>query len=304
MVNKYQYEKLVWLDLESPTDEELREVMDEYNLSPLLAEELRIPSPKPKVDLYKNLILLILHFPAYMDSHVSEFNQEVDFIIGRDFLITVRYDAIETIHKFSKEFEVNAILEKHDFDNSPGHLFFHLISKLYQTLEHELDFIAGALDEVEARIFQGHEKEVVIEISELSRDLLNFKQAMGGHREVLSSFEVASRGFFGASFSYPVKSIIAQYYRIYRIINDNKESLIELRQTNDSLLSTKQNEVMKFLTIMAFITFPLSLFASIFGMNTDYLPIVGMKNDFWIVMSVMFTITVIFFTFFKYKKWL
>ena len=61
---------------------------------------------------------------------------------------------------------------------------------------------------------------------------------------------------------------------------------------------------MKVLTIMAFITFPLSVIASIFGMNTKTLPIVGVPHDFWIIMGIMVFATIMFFALFKYKKWL
>jgi magnesium transporter len=97
---------------------------------------------------------------------------------------------------------------------------------------------------------------------------------------------------------------MGEYYRIKNSVVTHYDSLHELRETNNSLLSTKQNEVMKILTIMAFITFPLSLFASIFGMNTVYLPIVGNQYDFWIITGGMVIATVAFFTFFKKKKWL
>ena len=70
------------------------------------------------------------------------------------------------------------------------------------------------------------------------------------------------------------------------------------------MVSTKQNEVMKGLAIMAFVTFPLSLIATIFGMNTHYLPIVGMRGDFWVIIGAMLFLTACFFWYFKRKRWL
>ncbi len=55
---------------------------------------------------------------------------------------------------------------------------------------------------------------------------------------------------------------------------------------------------------MAFVTFPLSLFASIFGMNTVATPILGHRLDFWIIVGFMLSAAVVFFSYFKYKKWL
>ena len=110
--------------------------------------------------------------------------------------------------------------------------------------------------------------------------------------------------FFGVEFIYHIKSISGEYYKLHDEIRVLRESLAELRATNNSLLTTKQNEIMKVLTIMAFVTFPLSVIASIFGMNTKTLPIVGNPYDFWIIMGIMGFATVVFFALFKYKKWM
>ena len=306
MVTRYRHRNVTWIDLESPTSEEVRELMNEYEIHPTVAEELLLPTIKPKVELYEGqYIYLILHFPAFRHTHnTNSQNQEVDFIIGKDFLITTRYDTIDPLHKFAQLFEVNSILDKSDFASHAGYLFFYMVKKLYKALEHELAYIIDALEEVESEVFNGNEKEMVVELSRISRDLLNFKQALRLHKEILESFEVAGLGFFGSSFARELRALSSEYSRVEGGINANFDSLLELRETNNSLLFTKQNEVMKILTIMAFVTFPLSLIASIFGMNTTFLPIVGHPLDFWIIIGIMAVATTFFFIFFKHKHWL
>ena len=83
-----------------------------------------------------------------------------------------------------------------------------------------------------------------------------------------------------------------------------KEYLDELRSTNDSLLSTSQNEVMKILTVTNFIVLPLSLIAGIFSMNTLTTPVVGHSYDFAIVLIMMLLLAGGMFIFFRLKKWL
>lgn len=304
MLTKYTHKNVTWVDLESPTKEEVHKVMIEYSIHPTVAEELLMPTMKPRVDLHDNFIYLILHFPAFKHTHKLGQNQEIDFIVGKDFIITTRYDTIDPLHKFSKIFETNSILDKSDIGTHAGFVFFFMIKKLYKSLEHELEYIDDALERIEDDIFEGREKQMVIALSVVSRDLLNFKQAMHSHKEVLDSFEEASIKFFGKDFSHHIKSIISEYYRVNNMIGMHSDSLYELRQTNDSLLSTKQNEVMKTLTIMALVTFPLSLIAAIFGMNTKKLPIVGSPNDFWIIMGIMLTLALIMFIYFKIKRML
>jgi magnesium transporter len=87
-------------------------------------------------------------------------------------------------------------------------------------------------------------------------------------------------------------------------MNSSRASLLELRETNNSLLTTKQNELMKTFTIMAFLMLPLSLIAGVFGMNAEHMPIIGNAFDFWIVLGCMLAVVVVFFAFFKYKRWL
>lgn len=305
MIARYRHKNLTWVDLESPTQEEALLIMEEFDINPIVTEELLLPTLKPKVDFHREYIYLILHFPALRHTHKNEqSNQEVDFIIGKNFLITTRYDTIDPLHKFSKVFEVNSILDKSDIGDHAGYLFFYMIKKLYKALDHELDVIRDGLETIEKGIFDGDEKNMVIEISKTSRDLLNFKQATTPHRDVLDSFEEAGKQFFGPGFVYHLKSVSAEYFRIHHGIHELSDSIIELRETNNSLLSTKQNEIMKILTIMAFITFPLSLIASIFGMNTDILPIVGRPYDFYIIVGTMLVATIAFFGLFKYKRWL
>ena len=111
MISRYKYRDLVWVDMERPSHEEVRQIMEEFEIHPIVADELLSPSLRPKVDRYENFIYLILHFPAIRHSHNNS-SQEVDFIIGKKFIITVRYELLDPLHKFSKVFEVNSILNK------------------------------------------------------------------------------------------------------------------------------------------------------------------------------------------------
>ena len=305
MITRHELNNLTWVDLTSPTQEEIRQIMDEYHVPAMLGEELLLPTLRPKVERVDGLIYMVLHFPLLRHTHEVEQNQEVDFIIGKDVLITTRYDTIDPMHKFSKVFEVNSILNRGAMGHEHvGYILFFMLLKLYGSILHELEYISDELDAVEDRIFQGDERAMVVALSHHSRDLLNIKQALRDHKDMLESFREASVEFFGPAYGTYARKIIAEYFRMYHTLRANIETLAELRETNNSLLTTKQNEVMKIFTIMAFVTFPLSLLAAIFGMNTTYLPIIGHPGDFWIIMSIMFIATLAFFVFFKYKKWL
>jgi magnesium transporter len=304
MITRQIVNNLTWIDLESPTKDEIENIMREFKIHPAVADDMLSPTLKPRIDLHENFIYLILHFPALKHTHKTQKNQEVDFIISKEFLITTHYDTIDPLHKFSKVLEVSAILKKADLGEHAGYLFFYIIRKLYRALVHELEAVGDEIDKIEDHIFAGEEKEMVEEISKVGRDLIDFKQILGLHYYTLDSFKDASKEFFGDKFVTHVKSIIAEFAKVDHMLKSHKEAIVELRETNNSLVSTRQNEVMKILTIMAFVTFPLSLFANLFGMNVQNFPIVGHPYDFWIIVGIMFIGMLCFFIWFKYKNWL
>jgi magnesium transporter len=290
--------------MESPTKEEAASIAQEFHLHPLVEGEIVSPSLRPKVDVHKDSIYLILHFPAFRHSHREDLRQEVDFVIGKNFLITVHYDSIDAIHKFTKEFEVNSILSKHDMGEHAGFLFFYLITKLYRSLEHELEHIEERLNHAEGKIFKGEEDEMVAVLSYINRDLIDFKQALRTHKDVLVSLETAGTKFFGEDFSFYLQSITGEYYKVANIVDGHRETLVDLRETNDSLLTTQTGTIMKRLTFVSFATFPPMLIASLFGMNALHTPFIGHPMDFWIILGIMLAITSMIIGFFFYKKWL
>jgi magnesium transporter len=279
--------------------------MEEFSVDPLIAEELVTPSLRNRVDARDEYFYVVLHFPSFKHLHdIAAVPLELDFIVGRNWIITTRYVEIDPLHQFSRLFEMETMLDRKNIAQHGGYVFYYMLTELYKTLADELTHIGVKLDAVDERIFEGFEKEMVVEISNISRDLLNYAQALDSHDSMLQSLETPGVALFGYEYARNIRSIIGEYMRLANAIKSNRESLSELRQTNNSLLNTKQNETMQIFTIMAFITFPLSLVAGVFGMNTIHTPFVGHKWDFWIIVGIMIAGAVAFFAFFKYKKWL
>ena len=302
MIIKYQKKYSTWIDVSLPHKDEVDAIMREYSIDSVVGRDLLHPTPKPKVVATNDKIYTVVHIPVFKNSHArGATSQEIDFVIGRKVLISVRYDTIDALYKYTKEIEVNELLDREDGGN---HTFVDIMIEIYKSLFDELSFIEDRLSEIEKRIFRGEEKQMVERISEAGRDLLNFRRIIEPHGDMLHSLRLMGVDVLGKKFNGEMDALVDEWERLLKNLDNHRNFLAELRETNNSLLSTKQNEIMKILTIMAFVTFPLSLIAAIFGMNTDNLPIVGYPNDFWIVMGIMGSATAIMFGYFRHKKWL
>lgn len=303
MLSRYQQAGLVWVDLESPTQSEIQSIVDEFGIAVSIAEELLLPSGKPRAEVYGRYLYVIFHFPALRHSHKTR-EQEIDFIVGRDFIITAHHEVIDPLHKFSKIFEVNSVLERNDIGEHAGFLFFYMLKKLYKAVEHELEYIHRDQNEIEEHIFAGHEASMVAALSKSARDLLNLRQTIEPHHEVLREVEEGGPRLFGDDFVPYVRALSNEYYRVHTHILRRTEVLHELRESNNSLLTTKQNETMKIFTVLAFFTFPLALITEVINIDSIHNPIRGLPYDFWITISILCTTALGMLVYFKNKKWL
>ncbi len=289
-----------WVDINTPSEEEVESLVLTYNIDQSVAKDLVYPTPKQQARELEEMFYAVIHIPAFRHSHTSENPQEIDCVIKKDSLISTRYDSIDALHLYAKQSEVADILK----NGKDTHPFFGLMKEIYNSLFNELYYIEDWIKDIEQNIFQGKEKEMVMAISSVSRNLLNFERIVMPHKAIWQTILASSKEMFGKKFESEAQNLLEDWERLALFEKNLAEMISEIRETNNSMLSTKQNEIMKVLTIMAFITFPLSLIAAIFGMNTKSIPIIGLPHDFWLVIGIMLVATLAMFTFFRYKKWI
>lgn len=304
MIQTLKNKKMTWVNLFSPTKKEIDEVKKKFKIHPLIINELSKPTLRSRVDVYDKALYLILHFPIFDPKKQSTISREIDFVVGKNFIITAHYKAIEPFDNFIKVCDLDKGTRDDCLGEHSGQLLFSILKRLYSFALRELDHIDAKITKIEDKIFDGYEKEMVKELSILGRDILDFRRTIKPQETVLSSLEQTGTQFFPKAFIPYLSYIYGEYYRVWNALENHKETVEALQSTNESLLSTKTNETMKVLTIMAFIAFPLTLIAGIFGMNTKDMPIIGEHGDFWIIMGIMAIATFFMFMFFRFLKWI
>jgi len=305
MIARYQHKELTWIDVESPSSEEIKHLMEEYRLPELVAEEMVNATLRSKVDLYDDFMYVILHFPILHTQAGGAGEQEIDFVIGKDFVITIRYEPVEPLKNFAARFETMKHIGKDGAHVHGGLLFMKMTKELYTRSLHELDDIMNTIKQIENSIFQNQEVGMVRKILWTSRKLLDFKQALRFHRDILRSYETASKKFFGDEYEFFAGIIIAEYNKVNSLLEGLRDTLAELQRTNDSLLSTKSNDIMRALTIITFALTPFTLITGIFAMSMDTSVIfIKTQADFFFVIGGTLFIALGMFLFFRHKHWI
>jgi magnesium transporter len=307
MITTHEQRGITWLDLESPNDQEIAGLVRRYGLHPLVGEELKSSPSQAKIDFYKDYVMVILTVPVRIrqDGGYTIADREIDFVIGKDFLITSRSEKVDELEYFSRIFDANAILNKNESMKHAGHLFYYIVMRLYGGMVNDLENIKDTLQAAELGIFKGNERGMVEVLSRVSRELIDFTQTARVHRDIWDEMiEFSPKDLFGAEYADSIKEIRDEFNRIHELVANARELLTDLRATNDSLLNTKQNEIIKVLTLVAFVFQPLTFVAALFTIPALYVPFIDQKEGWIIIAGIMITMAFGIWTFFKSKKWI
>lgn len=306
IMNTIKSKKITWIDIEGPTNKDVNYLRKNFNFHPLVLEELIPPSYRSRVDHYGQYLFLILHVP-FLNKETREIkSRELDIIVTKDALITSRYHSVLPLKALFDQCDLYEEARIEYMNQTTGHLLYHILERIIEYILPRLDFLEEKIDEIEDEIFHGKEKEMVTEISIIKRAVIDFRRVVKPQQDLTQSLLKRGVEFFDKKLEPYLFDLRGGYSKIWHTLENQRETIEALEDTNQSLLSTKTNEVMKVLTVFASIAFPLTLLASIFGMNVN-LPFAGEPGsglDFWIVSFIMIMTTIVLIVYFKKQKWL
>lgn len=297
-------EKLTWIELQKPTQADIEWIGEKFKLHPLVLKELLPPLDQPKLEEFDDYLFIVLFYPFFNPETQETIPLELDIIAGKDYLITNHYRSIVPLKAIFDRCNIFEDVRKQYTDEGPAELVYRIINEVLLACFPKLTSIGKKIDSIEKEVFAGYYKKAVKDIAFLQRDIIDFGRIMAPQRLALEKLPQAIKALFGKKPLPYFHALLGSYERIRTILQTHQETLSSLDSTNQSLLSTRTNEIIKLLTIFSVIVFPLTLLAGIFGMNTKYLPFVGWPGDFWIITGIMAIGVIIMIAFFKKKKWI
>jgi magnesium/cobalt transport protein CorA len=305
MISRHEYRGGVWIDLEQPTPDEVREIAQEFSVSERLEREMLSPTPTPLVASEGGKTMLVLHFPAHGAEDGKTENQELDFIVGSNVILTVRYEIVAPLHHLQKLLETQELVSKNPTLTTDV-LLEVLFAHLYTSVHDHTNHIVSHLAHIEAEMFNGNERTTVRSILDISREFLHMETALANQEEPLDRFfkTLIRHEVLEKSFEQRTERILAERTQVARLIETHRAVATELRETNIALLSSRQNEIMKTLTVVTFIFLPLELITFIFSMHMLGTPLEQNPNAFWIILASMFGVLGLMVLILSKKRWL
>lgn len=298
-INKITFSNgFTWHDFLDNSPDVVSYLRKNFSFSSLDLKNVAAPVQRPRLDINRDYLFMILLFPIFLRKERMIVPSEVDFFLGNNYLITVHQNDLpplrESFHYFKTQIDKSVNLMS---------LTGHILESLSDYCMPILDHIAWDIDALDKKLLSDMEESIIKDILKIKRNIVGFRKSVQGLKTVYQELESAVKSAFDSP-RHALDRTIEQTKVVWEVLENHRETIDALQTTNESLLSFRLNSIIKTLTIMSFVIFPLNLLAGLFSMNTVVTPLVNGENGFWIIVGMMVFGTFIMFIFFKSKKWL
>ena len=294
---------LRWVNIERPRAADQAWLEERFDFHPLDYEDVLSRNQRPKVDEYDGYLFIVLHFPRY-DKNVGRLNAaELDLFVGPDFLITLPNESLQPVEYLFDRCRANEETREELFSKGPGYLLYRIVDACVDASFPMLRKMGNKLEQLEDAIFEGQSDKVVRDISNVKQEIINFRKIVRPQRAAFRDLERTKQRYIAEDLDIYFDDINDASERVWDLLENYKEVVEALEGTNESVLSHRVNDVLRVLTAFSAIFLPLTLLASVFGMNVR-VPGEGDIDGFIIVVVTMVVMLGGMLGYFRYRNWL
>lgn len=294
---------LTWVHLDRPDSKAAHELAERFGWHALDVEDVLSKRQRPKIDEYPDYLFAVLHFPVY-DKAIQRLNAaELDVFLAQDYLVTLPNVELLPVTRLFDRCRTDERLREELFAKGSGRLAYEVLDDLFDYCFPILDKIGHKLDSVEDDMFERRAEDVVRDLSNVKQEIISYRKIIKPERATLRQLERRVERFLPEELDLYFDDIVDAAERIWDLLDNYKEVVEGLESTNESVISHRQNDVLRVLTTFSAILLPLTLIASVFGMNVDF-PGFGSAAAFWVIVAAMVAVGATLLGFFRWKRWL
>jgi magnesium transporter len=298
----------LWVDLENPTAEEAKFVLEDvFHFHPLSIEDCVMESMTPKVEEYTPkeddrfvpYLFMVIHAVDYSRKDGVFATNELNFFLGKNFLVTYHQDPLRSV-AMTEERCVKATTH---IGRAPDRVAHTLLDSIVENYKPALDELALEIAELEQQALQDPGKETLNKILQIKKEVLHLRQIIGPQREVLARFASGEFKLIRAHMVPYYRDVYDGLFRISGLAQAYTDSLTGILQVYLNMSSNRTGEVVKLLTMITVITTPLMMVGTWYGMNFKHMPELEWQHGYWVAGGLTLVSTAMTYWYFKRKNW-
>ena len=298
--------KIKWIHLSKPTHHELEEAIKNLDLHEMVEQDLIEPSAHDKIDVYDDCIFLVIHFPKYNEKLWKYLSNEMNIILGRDFIITITKYPTNNIEKIRQEYEQEIKEEweeAEEYKISPYYILYKIIDVMYDKILLGLNKFNLDLMEMEKQVFDKSfvDTDLLKNVLIKKRNTVLLKTIISPQEEILVELQKVTANFYEGDLDVYFEDLEYKTSKILghiSIIHENIDSIGEIFNTLTNMMTNKNIGILTVLTVIIWI---MTMISGIYGMNI-WLPFQNYPGAFIVLMVFMVIMAVFTVLIFKKKK--
>ncbi len=292
-----------WLDVDGVHEVEIVEAIGKhYHLHPLLLEDVLNTEQKPKLEHFGEQNIFVVMKMLQFNEVLNEIDTEhVALVLGKDYIIS-----FQEVHKTDV---FNAIFERLKASvgktrtGKADYLFYSLCDLVVDNYFVILEKFSEKFEELEVKIIENPHKDDQTLLYELRRELMQIRKAVLPLRDIFGSLTRENSSLIQSSTNIYLRDVYDHVLQTLETIETYREMIENIQNIYLTSLSNKMNSVMKTLTVFTAIFMPLTFIAGVYGMNFENMPELKHPNGYFVTIGIMFVTAIIFWIYFKWKKY-
>jgi len=334
------FQDFSFINVISPGKLELKYLKNNYGFDTLHLDDYINKIQTPKVETFKNYSLIVLDFPYFSangaqpvlktdektnkpflenlleipKSTLPQFpssekrrrilSTQVDFFLGKNYLVVLHEGFLTPINDIFTNCQKTMQNRREYLSDGPVFLAYRIIDSLVDSCFPVVNEISSSIDKIDRELENVHYKKTIENISITRRNIVFFSTMIkpiiplfrqleeGKHKELNGSMEP----FWG--------NVLDHLQKIWERLEDSRELIEGISLSNESILSFKNNEIVRFLTVITSISFPFVIVNNLYSMNIAGLPYSQHPWIVWVLFGIIFTAGVGIIVYFKARDWI
>ena len=290
-----------WIDVYGLAQIEfIEEIGKQFDLHPLVLEDILSPNQRPKLEDYGNYIFAVLKKLSWNNEKEDFEYEQISLILGENFVISFQ----ERDNKlFNPIYERIYIPKGRIRLMGADYLFYALIDLIIDNYFIVLEKVGEDIEDLEDVLIKNPEPETLQLIYKLKRSSIELRKSIWPIREVINKLQREQSNLINVELQIYLRDIYDHIFRISDLLENYRDIIFGMLDMYLSSVSNRMNDIMKVLTMISTIFIPLSFLAGFYGMNIIVYR--SYQNDLLIILIIIMTIIAfLMFIFFKRKKWI
>lgn len=298
---------LKWIHIPMANEAGMEYLAKNFDFHHLDLEDCLSTKQRPKIDEYDDYIFIVIQLPERHSRLGFIKVSEANIFIGNGYLITVNHKN-RNLEKLFNQLSEDKAQRKKYMQHGSGYMLYELIKYLFQSTYPMLDSLGHQINKLEREVFSENNKlqqhDRLRDILIVKKDIINFRRIIIPQRSVLAALGHKHAKFLPSDLEVYFDDVVDIIETMFGTLENYRDLIVSLQETNESVISHNTNNVIKTLTIFSVVMLPLTFLTGLYGMNLDTLPYATSPSSFMIVTSAMVAIVVGMMAFFKWKRWL